>query len=93
MRIEVYIPPYLNEGRTQPNFTVAETEWNYGGSYDIEVNLHHGTTDTMRVSLIAGTWLRIHALLSFTNLFHSYLLHSWQRHGRPHIVPGVLLQR
>lgn len=55
MRIEVYIPPYLNEGRTQPNFTVNETNWQYGGKYEINVNLFHGTTDTMRVSLIAGT--------------------------------------
>lgn len=60
LRIEVYIPPYLTEGRTQPNFTVTETDWAYGGQYQITVNLHHGTTDTMRVSLIAGkhsNWL------------------------------------
>lgn len=55
MRIEVYIPPYLNEGRTQPNYTIAETDWQYGGQYQIVVNLFHGTTDTMRVSMIAAT--------------------------------------
>ena len=56
MRIEVYIPPYLNEGRTQPNFTITETDWEYGGQYEINVNLFHGDTSTMRVSLIAGKY-------------------------------------
>lgn len=54
MRIEVYIPPYLTQGRTQPNFTINETDWAYNGKYEINVNLFHGTTATMRVSLIAG---------------------------------------
>lgn len=58
MRIEVYIPPYLSQGRTQPNFTIAETDWEYSGKYEIEVNLFHGTTDTMRVSMIAGASLQ-----------------------------------
>ncbi|KAI0697984.1 copper radical oxidase [Cytidiella melzeri] len=55
MRIEVYVPPYLTQGLTQPNFTIAETDWSYGGSYQINVHLFHGTTSTMRVSLIAAT--------------------------------------
>ncbi|KAF7796994.1 hypothetical protein EIP86_008184 [Pleurotus ostreatoroseus] len=54
-RVEVYIPPYLNQNRTQPNFTITETEWQYGGKYDISVNLFHGNTSTMRVSMIAAT--------------------------------------
>lgn len=54
MRIEVYYPPYLTDGRTQPSFTVAQTDWSYGGQYAITVTLHEGTTSTMRVSLIAG---------------------------------------
>ena len=57
MRIEVYIPPYLTAGRTQPNFTIdsTETDWAYGGQYHIDVNLFHGTTSGMRVSLVAAT--------------------------------------
>lgn len=55
MRVEVYIPPYLTDGRTQPSFTVDEQDWQYGGSYTIHVTLHQGTTSTMKVSLIAGT--------------------------------------
>ena len=53
-RIEVYIPPYLNQGFTQPTFTITKTDWALGGQYTIEVRLHQGTTSTMRVSLIAG---------------------------------------
>lgn len=55
-RVEVYVPPYLNEGRTQPEFTIAETDWAYGSSHSITVTLHHGTTSTMRISLMAGEW-------------------------------------
>ncbi len=57
MRIEVYIPPYLSEGRTQPNFTITETDWAYNGTYTINVKLFHGTTSTMKVSLVAGMYL------------------------------------
>ncbi|EIN04521.1 galactose oxidase [Punctularia strigosozonata HHB-11173 SS5] len=54
-RIEVYIPPYLNQGFKQPTFTITETDWEYGGTYQIKVQLFQGTTSTMRVSLIAAT--------------------------------------
>lgn len=54
-RIEVYIPPYLNQGRTQPTFTLAQNDWAYGGNYQITVNLFQGSTSTMRVSLLGAT--------------------------------------
>ena len=54
-RMEVYTPPYLSNGLTQPNFTITETDWAYGGQYTINVNLFQGTTSTMRVSLMGGT--------------------------------------
>lgn len=54
-RIEVFTPPYLLEGRTQPSFTITQNDWAYSGTYTIIVNLHHGTTGTMRVSLMAAT--------------------------------------
>ena len=54
VRIEVFTPPYLTEGRTQPSFNITETDWAYNGTYSIDVQLHHGTTETMRVSLVAG---------------------------------------
>ncbi|KAF9220620.1 copper radical oxidase-like protein [Gyrodon lividus] len=54
MRIEVYIPPYLNQGFRQPEFTITETDWSLGGQYEITVTLFQGTTGSMRISLIAG---------------------------------------
>ncbi|KAI9440938.1 hypothetical protein H4582DRAFT_1507008 [Lactarius indigo] len=55
LRIEVYIPPYLNEGLTQPIVTIPNTDWAYGGQYQIMVRLFHGPTSRMRVSLVAAT--------------------------------------
>jgi hypothetical protein len=55
LRIEVYILPYLNQGRTQPVVTVPVIDWAYGGQYQINVQLFQGTTSGMRVSLIGAT--------------------------------------
>nr|ABD61574.1 copper radical oxidase [Phanerodontia chrysosporium] len=55
MRIEVYYPPYLTDGRQQPSFTIDETDWSYGSQHQIKVTLHEGGTSTMRVSLVAAT--------------------------------------
>ncbi|KAJ7479694.1 galactose oxidase [Mycena latifolia] len=54
-RIEVYIPPYLAQGLTQPSFSIVDTDWAYGSQHSITVTLHQGTTSTMKVSLIAAT--------------------------------------
>ncbi|KAJ7915243.1 galactose oxidase [Mycena leptocephala] len=54
-RIEVYIPPYLAQGFIQPSFTITDTDWAYGSENTIIVDLHQGTTSTMKVSLIAAT--------------------------------------
>jgi len=67
-RIEVYIPPYLNSGFTQPTFTIAETDWAYNSQHQITVNLFQGTTATMRVSLIAGTSLPLFRALGLGTL-------------------------
>nr|ABD61575.1 copper radical oxidase [Phanerodontia chrysosporium] len=55
MRIEVYCPPYLTDGRQQPSFAIRETDWAYGGHYQIQVTMHEGSTSTMRVSMVAAT--------------------------------------
>jgi hypothetical protein len=56
-RVEVYVPPYLAMGRTQPTYDLPNHDWAYGGSYTItNVNLFHGTESTMRVSLLAGVF-------------------------------------
>lgn len=58
-RIEVYIPPYLNAGHTQPTFSLAVTDWTYGGVFTItNVKLFQGPASAMRVSLIAGASMR-----------------------------------
>jgi hypothetical protein len=53
-RVEVYTPPYLNNGLQQPSYTITNTDWAYSGQYSITVTLHQGTTAGMRVSLIGG---------------------------------------
>jgi hypothetical protein len=52
LRIEVYIPPYLNAGLTQPIVTVSNTDWDYGGQYQINIQTFQG--QTLRVSLVAA---------------------------------------
>ncbi|KAH9987623.1 copper radical oxidase [Russula compacta] len=54
LRIEVYIPPYLSQGFTQPIVTVPNTDWAYGGQFQINVQLFQGQTSGMRVSLVAA---------------------------------------
>ncbi|GFZ47912.1 hypothetical protein JCM24511_05659 [Saitozyma sp. JCM 24511] len=53
-RVEVYTPPYLSNGLTQPSFTITNTDWSYNGQYSVTVTLHQGTTAGMRVSLVGA---------------------------------------
>ncbi|KAI0246520.1 copper radical oxidase [Lactifluus subvellereus] len=55
LRIEVYIPPYLNQGFTQPVVMIPNEDWSYGGQFQINVQLFQGQTSGMRVSLVAAT--------------------------------------
>ncbi|KAF8263422.1 copper radical oxidase [Lactarius quietus] len=54
LRIEAYIPPYLNQGFKQPVVTVPNIDWAYNGQYVINVQLFQGTTSNMRVSLLGA---------------------------------------
>lgn len=54
-RVEVYLPPYLTDGTQQPTYTIEETDWEYGQTYQITVNLFQGSTTDMRVSLVAAS--------------------------------------
>ncbi|KAF9465644.1 copper radical oxidase [Collybia nuda] len=55
-RIEVYIPPYLNQGFRQPEYNITEKDWAYGGTYTItNIKLFQGTTANIRISLLAAT--------------------------------------
>jgi hypothetical protein len=53
-RVEVFTPPYLLSGFTQPTFTIANRDWEYGQEYTFTVTLHQGTTSTLRVSLMGS---------------------------------------
>jgi hypothetical protein len=52
LRIEVYIPPYLSSGLKQPVVTVSNTDWSYGGKFQINIQTFQG--QTLRVSLVAA---------------------------------------
>jgi len=55
-RVEVFTPPYLLQGKTQPTFTIVndENDWAYGGSYTVNVVLFQGTTATVKFSLMGA---------------------------------------
>ena len=89
----MYIPPYLTEGRTQPQFTLPEREWTYGGTYSFTVNLFHGTTDTMRVSLIAGALSANSARGVVLISDYSHIVYSRQHDGCSHSLPRIHVQR
>ena len=72
LRIEVYTPPYLCNGFTQPIVTVQEKDWAYGGQYQINVQLFHGQTDTMRVSLMYTTSSTHGNLMNVRTLFPDF---------------------
>ncbi|KAI0246523.1 copper radical oxidase [Lactifluus subvellereus] len=55
LRVEVFIPPYLSDGPKQPEVTIPNKDWTYGGQFQINVQLFQGQTDGMRVSLVAAT--------------------------------------
>ena len=89
LRLEVYIPPYLNQGLQQPQFTIAETDWTYSGQYSIVVTLFQGTTSTMRVSLVAGMFIsiRVGKSVLFTNILASSSTHGNVMSGGRIIFP------
>ena len=52
-RIEVYYPPYLADGRTQPQITALPvTDWTYGGSYTVTFTMFQ--TGPIKISLLGS---------------------------------------
>ncbi|KAK2832020.1 hypothetical protein FQN49_006935 [Arthroderma sp. PD_2] len=49
-RVEVFLPPYLLSGAARPTFTVANTDWAYGGKYQIKIT--SGGMANIKVSLM-----------------------------------------
>ncbi len=53
-RVEVFIPPYLLAGNTQPELTVTDTDWTYGSTHSFIAKLYQGGASDVRVSLLAA---------------------------------------
>jgi len=53
-RVEVYVPPYLATGAARPTYTITQTDWSYGTSYNITVHIPSGNMSGMRVSLLGA---------------------------------------
>jgi len=53
-RVEVFMPPYALSGLEKPTYTIAEQDWDYGGTYSIHVSLPTGDTSGMRISLLGA---------------------------------------
>ena len=74
-RIEVYVPPYLAAGQIQPTFSIAVTDWDYGGQFQITNVVTHQNAG-IRISLLAGT--RIHLLVVIlTSFIHYFFFQLW----------------
>jgi hypothetical protein len=52
-RVEVFVPPYLLSGATQPSYTIANTDWAYGTNYEI-TNVDLPAGGPIRVSLMGA---------------------------------------
>jgi hypothetical protein len=54
-RIEVFLPPYLLSGLAPPNYSIADTDWDYSGNYVLSnVQIPSGSDSAVRVSLIGA---------------------------------------
>lgn len=92
-RIEVYLPPYLTDGRQQPRYTITDTDWNYGGTYDVNVVLYQGTTSTMRVSLLGGGHPCSPFMQCVAHMLHSRRQLTRQQLRAAHAFPCIHLRR
>ncbi|KAF5341564.1 hypothetical protein D9757_014739 [Collybiopsis confluens] len=55
MRIEVYVPPYLNTGIRQPQYSITATDFGYNQKFTItNVQVFHGSIANIKVSLVAA---------------------------------------
>ena len=50
-RVEVFTPPYLLNGQPRPSFSIAVTDWTYGGSYSLSVS---GGSGAYSATLLGG---------------------------------------
>lgn len=53
-RVEVFIPPYLQAGNTQPQLTITDTDWKYTSTHQFTAKLYQGAAKDVKVSLVAA---------------------------------------
>ena len=53
-RVEVFTPPYLLSGLARPTFTLSSTDWAYGDTVTITVNIPSGNTGNLKVSMLGS---------------------------------------
>jgi hypothetical protein len=53
-RVEMFLPPYLLKGATQPSYTITNVDWSYGEEVTISITLPTGNAAGARVSLIGA---------------------------------------
>lgn len=53
-RIEVFVPPYLLNGKARPSFTLSTRDWAYGGTISVNANIPSGNAGGVRVSLMGA---------------------------------------
>jgi len=80
-RIEVYYPPYLVDGRVQPQITALPvTDWAYGGRFTITVRVFQ--TGPIRFSLLGsvasthGSSMGIRTIFPEVTLIQSFYPHE-----------------
>lgn len=52
-RVEVFLPPYLLSGKQRPTFSLAATDWNYGGQYTFALG-HAPVNGAISVTLLGA---------------------------------------
>ena len=77
-RIEVYYPPYLVDGRVQPQITTLPvTDWTYGGKFTVTVNIFQ--TGPVKFSLLGavasthGNSMGVRTIFPEVSLIHPFL--------------------
>jgi Glyoxal oxidase N-terminus/Domain of unknown function (DUF1929) len=53
-RIEVFVPPYLLNGKTPPTLSVTNTDWAFGQQVTVTVNLPSGSAANAKFSLMGA---------------------------------------
>lgn len=52
-RLELFLPPYLTDGRVKPTYTIVNKDWAYEQNYQVVIT--SGSTANIRFSLVAAT--------------------------------------